>query len=120
MEQNSKGLTVFYDGACRVCSMEIERYRLRDKDGLLTLIDIAAPTFDPAQYDRDLQMFMKKLHVLDDSGNFHTGVDALTRIWAVMPQPELHLLSAVVALPGVNLLASSGYWLFARCRKLLP
>ncbi len=120
MKQKVNELTVFYDGACGVCRREIESFRRRDRDGLLTLIDIAASTFDPAQYGRDLQTFMKKLHVRDVAGNFHTGVDALTRIWAIMPQPELHLLSAVVAFPGINTVARSGYWLFARCRKYLP
>ena len=92
MKQKTDSLTVFYDGACSVCRREIERFRRRDKAGLLTLIDIAAPTFDPAQYGLELQVFMKKLHVRDAAGNFHTGVDALTRLWAIMPQPELHLL----------------------------
>lgn len=120
MGQSKAGLAVFYDGSCRVCSREIEQYRKRDKNDQLTLVDIAAPDFDPAVYGLTQRDFMAKLHVRDASGTFHTGVDAFVRIWEAMPQPELHLLAAVVALPGINLLARGGYALFARFRGHLP
>lgn len=120
MGQKQERLTVFFDGSCRVCSREIEHYRQRDTDGRLLLVDIADPAFDPSPYDRELKDFMAELHVRDASGRFHTGVDAFARIWEVMPQPEWHLLAAVIALPGINLLARGGYALFARFRKFLP
>ena len=120
MEHINNRLEVFYDGGCNLCTREIERYRKIDSRHRLTLIDISASSFDPSQYDRDLSTFMRKLHVRDAAGDFYTGIDAFTRIWAVMPNSELHLLSAVVAFPGINLMARSGYWLFARCRQLFP
>jgi predicted DCC family thiol-disulfide oxidoreductase YuxK len=120
MKHADDKLEVFYDGGCIVCRQEMERYSRRDKKGLLTLVDISLPTFDPAQFDRDLKTFMAKLHVRDAAGEYYTGVDAFTKIWAVLPEPELHLLAAVVALPGVSLLARSSYWLFAHSRKFLP
>lgn len=118
--ENKGCLTLFFDGGCGVCRREVEKYRQMDKDGLLVFIDISAQGFEPSQYGGDLQQFMKKLHVLDASGEFYTGIDGFTRIWAVLPQSELHLLSAFVAFPGINIVARSGYWLFARLRKFLP
>ena len=41
-------LTVFFDGACPICSREIAHYRRRDSEGRLRLVDIAAPSFDAA------------------------------------------------------------------------
>ena len=120
MMQNSNKLEVFYDGGCNLCNSEIERYRKIDSEQRLALVDISEASFDPSQYDRDLSTFMKKLHVRDTAGTFHTGVDAFTRIWSVMPRQELHLLAAIVNFPGINLVARSGYWLFARVRKFLP
>ena len=120
MAQTNDHLIVFYDGGCVVCSREMEQYRRRDKGGVLILVDIAAPTFDPTQYGRDLDTFMRQLHVRDASGIYHTGVNAFARIWEVMPQPELHLLAAVIALPGINMLAQGGYGVFARFRRFLP
>lgn len=120
MRIDADKLTVFYDGGCGVCRREVEKYRQMDQEGRLVFIDISAPSFEPSQYGGDLQQFMKKLHVLDASGEFYSGIDAFIRIWAVLPKSELHLLSTVVAFPGVNLLARSGYWLFARLRKFLP
>jgi predicted DCC family thiol-disulfide oxidoreductase YuxK len=121
MESEQKEvLTVFYDGSCIVCSRELEKYRKMDSAGRLKMVDITAPTFDPSLYDRDLQTFMAKLHVLDNSGEFHTGVDAFTRIWRVLPQSWMHLLSTIIAFPGIRLLARTGYWAFAHVRKFLP
>ena len=120
MAHNNNSLEVFYDGGCNLCNREIARYRKIDSRRRLTLIDISAASFDPSQYNRDLCTFMKQLHVRDAAGTFHAGVDAFTRIWSVMPQSELHLLAAIVNFPGVNLIARSGYWLFARLRNFLP
>ena len=120
MKQTINNLTVFYDGDCIVCRRELERYCRRDKEGVLTLVDIAAPTFDPELYGRDLKTFMARLHVRDATGAYHAGVDAFVRIWAVLPDPELHLLAAIIALPGISLLARSSYWMFAHARKFLP
>lgn len=120
MAHAGNGLKVFYDGSCIVCSREMERYRRRDRGGALKLIDIAAPSFDPVAYGRDLDAFMAQLHVLDASGAFYVGVDAFARIWEVMPQRGFHLLAALIGLPGINLMARGGYRLFARLRRVLP
>ena len=120
MTKERATLTVFYDGGCIVCSREMEKYKRRDKGGVMTLVDIAAPDFDPTLYGRDQKELMAKLHVRDEAGNFHTGVDAFSRIWEALPQPELHLLAALVNLPGISLLARGSYWMFARTRKFLP
>lgn len=41
-------ITYLYDGACRVCSTEVDRLRRRDAAGKLRLVDISHPSFDAA------------------------------------------------------------------------
>jgi len=112
-------ITVFYDGVCGVCSTEIAYYRTQADERVL-FVDIAAPDFDAACYDRTQSDFQKELHVCDAEGQFFTGVEAFRRLWEAIPSPFYPLLSGFVGLPGINLAARTGYSVFARFRHLLP
>ena len=113
-------LTVFYDGSCIVCSREIAHYQRMEVGDRLLFVDIAAPAFDPSLYGRTKDEFMAQIHVRDAEGRFHTGVDAFAGIWAAVPGEAYTLLSRLVQLPGIHMLATFGYHLFARFRKYLP
>jgi len=48
-------------------------------------------------------------------------VEAFAAIWQAFPTLLLYgLLGALVMFPGVNLLARTAYWSFARIRPFLP
>lgn len=114
-------LKVFYDGSCSVCAAEMELYRRKDHDGRLVFVDISSPQFDPVPYGIALDSFMHQMHVIDRQGRVYRGVDAFWAIWRAFPTSALYrFLSALVALPGVNLLARRSYRGFARIRKYLP
>ncbi len=114
-------LEIFYDGSCLVCSAEMARYRERNEQGRLQFIDISSPDFIAGNYGKTQDEFMARLHVRDSEGRFFTGVDAFMMIWQAYPDcSPYRLLSAVIGLPGLNLLARGGYTLFARYRHLLP
>lgn len=112
-------ITVFYDGACGVCSTEITYYRIK-ADERVVFVDIAAQDFDAACYNKVQTDFQKELHVCDSAGQFFTGVEAFRRLWEAIPSPFYPLLSSFVGLPGINLAARTGYRVFARFRHLLP
>ncbi len=112
-------LTVFYDGACGVCSKEIAYYRSL-ADQRIQFVNIAADDFDAASYGRTVAEFQAQLHARDAQGRFFTGVEAFRRLWEALPSPFYPLLSGFVGLPGIHLAARAGYALFARFRHLLP
>lgn len=112
-------LTVFYDGACGVCSKEMKHYR-KVADQRVHFVDIAATDFNAGLYGRSNDDFQRELHVCDVDGNFYTGVEAFRKLWEALPLPFYPLLSLTVGLPGVNLAARTGYSVFARFRHLLP
>ena len=112
-------LTIFYDGACGVCSTEIRHYR-SIADQRIDFVDIAAVDFNAESYDKQVEEFQKKLHACDADGQFFTGVEALRRLWEALPPPRYSLLSTFVGLPGIHLMARVGYAAFARFRHLLP
>ena len=112
-------LTIFFDGACGVCSREMAHYQ-KVADQRVRFVDIAALDFNAEDYGRTSEDFQRELHVCDADGSFYTGVEAFRRLWEALPSPFFPLLSAVVGLPGVNLAARTGYAIFARYRHLLP
>lgn len=112
-------LTVFYDGACGVCSTEIRYYR-SIADQRIRFVDIAADGFDAKSFGKTLGEFQEKLHAQDADGQFFTGVEAFRRLWEGLPSPFYPLLSGFVGLPGIHLAARCGYAVFARYRHLLP
>ena len=112
-------LTIFYDGACRVCSREMEHYR-KVADQRVRFVDIAAVDFNAEGYGRSSDDFQRELHVCDADGCFYTGVEAFRKLWQALPSPFYPLLSMTVGLPGVNLAARTGYAIFARYRHWLP
>ena len=112
-------LTIFFDGACGVCSTEIRYYR-SIADQRVIFVNIAAVDFDASQYGKTAEEFQKKLHACDADGHFFTGVEAFRRLWEALPSPFYPLLSALVGLPGIHLSARIGYKVFARFRHLLP
>ena len=114
-------LRIFYDGSCLVCATEVERYGRRDRDGLLLLIDISAPDFDPAPYGITRDAFMLQMHAIDATGTVYRGIDALQAIWLAFPASTLYgLLGKLVNLPPCASLARLCYRGFARIRGHLP
>ena len=113
-------ITIFYDGACIVCSTEIEHYRKKDQFHRLILVDISDPKFDPQQFGKTQKDFMGQLHVLDADGAYFLAVDAFSAIWHALPGKLYKILSFFINLPGIHTLAKVGYRLFAKNRKYFP
>lgn len=111
-------LTIFYDGACGVCSNEM-RYYQKIADERIRFVNIASNDFDATRYGLKHDDFDRELHVCDANMNFYTGVDAFQKLWDSLPSPFYPLLSTFVGLPGINCTARIGYSVFARYRKYL-
>lgn len=112
-------LTVFFDGACGVCSTEMSYYR-SIADQRVRFVDIAAADFDAESFGKTIREFREKLHARDADGQYFTGVEAFRRLWEALPSPFYPLLSTVTGLPGIHMSACVGYAVFARFRHLLP
>ena len=112
-------LTLFYDGACGVCSTEIRYYR-SIADQRLKFVNIASADFDAEAFGKTIDEFQEKLHARDADGHYYAGVEAFRRLWEALPSTFYPLLSSFVGLPGIHLSARAGYAVFARYRHLLP
>ena len=107
-------ITVFYDGKCGLCAREINYYRRIAPDGVFAWQDIAESAELLEREGVSQAEGLKLLHVKDDAGRLHIGVDAFIIIWQSLRR--WRLLALVVALPIVRPLANWVYRAFATWR----
>jgi len=74
--------TVFYDGACPLCSREIAHYRQCSGSDVVNWLDISQSREQLAAYDIDYDSAMKRFHVLSPDGTYHTGAYGFVYLWS--------------------------------------
>lgn len=110
-------LTVLYDARCRVCTRIAGRLAGLDADRRLRLRPLqgarsdAWPSVRRLAQERDLR---RALHVIDESGTWVDGGEAMLR--ALERVPWLRLVARLGRLPLVSALVEPGYRWFARNR----
>ena len=114
-----KKLTIYYDGACYLCSAEIDQYRKVDRDGKINFVSIADPAFDVVKEGLDAKRVQREMHARLPNGELKTGVDAFIAIWNVFP--KYHFLAVVASKPYIKPVLKVFYTTFASyIRPYLP
>lgn len=109
-------MTLLYDGACPVCSLEIEHLRDRDRAGRLVFIDIAAAGFDAAAHGTTRAALDAAIHARLADGRVLTGVPVLRLAYQAV---GLGWLWRPTAWGPLRPLADAGYRAFARRRRAI-
>ncbi len=120
MENIKIPLKIFYDGGCKVCAWEIQKYIKLDEKQALGTIDINAPGFDATVYGLDRERVQKYFHVLTPDGRVIAGVDAFVEIWKALDTAPFRLAVKVAGNPLVHSILELGYAGFVRIRPYLP
>jgi predicted DCC family thiol-disulfide oxidoreductase YuxK len=114
-----QGQTVLlYDGACHLCSREIQLYKKHNVDKVIGFGDISAKGFDAQAWGVDAQAVHKHMHVRLADGSYRTGLDAFIAVWQVLP--GYGWMARVAQTPGVSQALRLGYKVFAKIRPWLP
>jgi predicted DCC family thiol-disulfide oxidoreductase YuxK len=111
-------LKVYYDGACILCSREIDHYRKKDTEQKIEYVDISAPYFDAAEEGLDPVAVNKYFHVRTKDGDVITGVSAFNAIWEELG--VFKLLSIMSKLRYSRKAMDLGYVVFSKVRPWLP
>lgn len=111
-------LTIYYDGACQVCSREIALYQKAKGHENLGFVDICAAGFDALKEGLDPLEVHRSFHVRAADGTVYQGVPAFIAIWKVLP--GFHWLAGCTQIPGVIPALNLGYWAFTKIRPYLP
>lgn len=107
--------TVFYDGACPLCSWEIRHYRVQDKGGFLAFVDVSAPEAAmPAGIGRE--QALRRLHVMTEDG-VKSGAAAFAAIWDALP--GWRWAASAARLPLMLTLLEIAYRLFLPVRPFV-
>jgi predicted DCC family thiol-disulfide oxidoreductase YuxK len=111
--------TIFFDGACHLCSREIAIFQKRVTDGSLGYVDISLPDFDASAHQVDAQLVHRQMHVRnEETGKLLIGLDALIGMWECVP--GFRWLAKLHRLPVFRQIGLLGYVIFAWVRPKLP
>ena len=111
-------LTLYFDGACPLCSREARFFGGRAPVGRVRFIDITAADFDPRAHGLDARAIHREIHGRTADGRLVTGVDALAQMWSLLPRSRW--LAILTQVPIARQIMQMGYWAFARLRPHLP
>ena len=104
--------TLYYDGACPLCSAEIGKLSAMSREGL-TLVDIHQ--LEPGEVEIDSEQLLARLHLKTADGRWITGLGANIRAWQHTP---LRQLWRVLDWPLINLLSYRAYEFWLRRRAV--
>jgi uncharacterized protein len=100
--------SVYYNGACPVCRIEMSHYARRCETEAVpvTFID-SSVGHDLAEYGLRREHLERRVYLKSANGKILSGVAALTSLWA--QTPGYHWLSKLVSLPIVRSIAEMMY-----------
>jgi predicted DCC family thiol-disulfide oxidoreductase YuxK len=108
-------LTVYYDGACPLCRVEIAHYRRQQGADAIRFVDVADPTACGPGLSHE--QALARFHVRDAEGQLLSGAAAFVGLWQHLPR--WRWLGRVAALPPVLALLELGYRAFLPLRPAL-
>ena len=77
-------IEVFYDGACPLCTREIDLLRGRDRRARIRFTDIAAEGFDAGAVGLPWEALMERIHGRLPDGTIIEGVEVFRRLYAAV------------------------------------
>ncbi len=76
-------LTIFYDGQCPLCSLEMSKLIKNDKNNVIRLVDLHSPSFPKHYPNINFDKAMKILHG-EFNGKILLGLDVTHRAWTLV------------------------------------
>jgi 3-demethoxyubiquinol 3-hydroxylase len=109
-------LTVYYDGACPVCSREMAMYRQQPGGDACSWVDASRCSASELGPGLDPQRALARMHVRQADGTLVDGAAAFILMWQALPATRG--LGRLAALPPWPWVLELGYRLFLRVRPL--
>jgi 3-demethoxyubiquinol 3-hydroxylase len=109
-------LTVYYDGACPICSREIAMYRQQRGGESCAWVDASRCSASELGPGLDPQRALARMHVRQADGRLVSGAAAFILMWQAFPATRW--LGRMAAVPPLPWVLELGYRLFLRVRPL--
>jgi predicted DCC family thiol-disulfide oxidoreductase YuxK len=117
LTDTTKDLTVFYDGACPLCTAEIGLYRGCRGAERIAFVDVAAAGGGPVAPGLDRAAALKRFHVRSADGSLASGAAGFGYLWLALP--GWRWLGRIVLLPGILQVTELTYRGFLKVRPAL-
>jgi predicted DCC family thiol-disulfide oxidoreductase YuxK len=115
-QKSPNALTVFFDGACPLCSREIATYRRQRGADSMAWIDVSRCSLDELGEDLDRDAALARLHVRRADGMLVGGAAAFAAVWQQLP--AFAWVGRLASRPLVLPLLDAAYAGFLRLRRL--
>lgn len=106
-------LTIFYDGYCPLCVMEMDKLKGLNKLGKLAFVDIQHADFSSAYPELEWNALNARIHAMREDGTLVTGLDATYEAWRAVGKGWVY---APLRWPIIRWFADRFYNFFARHR----
>lgn len=116
MDPRNYPLTLFYDAACPVCSLEMDHLRSRNEAGRLIFVDISASGFDAVPPGVTMADLDAEIHGLRPDGTLLRGVEVLRLAYAAV---GLGWVLRPTGWAPLRPVFDAGYRVFARHRRAI-
>ena len=108
-------MTLYYDGHCPLCLAEIRFLEQRNQAGLLSFVDVCAPTFSSAEVGvSSCQVLLDNMHAKLADGTVLVGAEVFAAAYA---RAQLPTMAWVFSRPWLMPLWRLMYRFFARHRE---
>lgn len=108
--------TVYFDGSCPLCRMEIGHYQRLDSRGALCFVDVSQPLAVTGP-GLDREAAMARFHVRDRQGQLLSGAAAFVEIWRTVP--GWRHAARIAAVPGALFVLECSYGAFLKIRPFV-
>ncbi|MDB5543336.1 MAG: hypothetical protein JWO64_485 [Hyphomicrobiales bacterium] len=108
--------TIYFDGACPLCAVEIAHYQRQVGANQLCFLDISRDGADPGE-GLTREAALARFHVRAQDGALLSGAAAFVSVWQDLP--KWRWAARIARLPGVLPLLELGYRAFLPLRPAL-